>query len=136
MDEKTGEIEIAEKKTDEMGETEEKKEEIQMDEKTGEIVGKKADEMGETSQKKEEIQRKKKLLKKSRNNLDRLYYLEKTNYLLTSLLYEEKVKRISLEKKVEFYRKCLYSQADDRSSDSVIFTDEDEGNFSGEEAWV
>ena len=82
-----------------MGETEEKKEEIQMDEKTGEIVGKKADEMGETSQKKEEIQRKKKLLKKSRNNLDRLYYLEKTNYLLTSLLYEEKVKRISLEKR-------------------------------------
>ena len=55
--------------------------------------------MNETDQKKEEIQRKKKLLKKSRNNLDRLYYLEKTNYLLTSLLYEEKVKRISLEKR-------------------------------------
>ena len=57
-DEKTGEIEIVEKKTDEAGEVKEKKEEIQMDEKTGEIVEKKTNEVDETDEKKEEIHQK------------------------------------------------------------------------------
>ena len=109
-DEKTGEIEIVEKKTDETGETKEKKEEIQMDEKTGEIVEKKTNEVDETDEKKEEIQQKKKLSKKSRENLERLYCLEKTIDLLNTLLHEERAKRISLEKKVEFYHECLHSQ--------------------------
>ena len=109
-DEKTGEIEIVEKKTDEMGEAKEKKEEIQMDEKTGEIVEKKTNEVDETDEKKEEIHQKKKLSKKSRENLERLYCLEKTIDLLNTLLHEERAKRISLEKKVEFYHKCLHSQ--------------------------
>ena len=135
-DEKTGEIEIVEKKTDEMGETKEKKEEIQMDEKTGEIVEKRRTRWTRRMRKKKKYSKKKKLSKKSRENLERLYCLEKTIDLLNTLLHEERAKRISLEKKVEFYRKCLYSKADDRSCDSVIFTDEDEGNFSGEEAWV
>ena len=101
-----------------------------MDGETEEIVEKTTNETSKTDEKKEEIQQKEELERKSWRNLMKLYSFEKTINYLSYLLREEQVKKYRLGKEVEFYRKCLYSQAGDHSPDSVVFTDEDEGNFS------
>ena len=75
---------------------------------------------------KEELPEKKKTRKKSRRDLEGVHRLEKTIYLLSSILYEERQKTLNLEKKVKFYRELLYSQTDDDddNSDTIVFTDE------------
>ena len=73
---------------------------------------------------KEELPEKKKTRNKSRRNLEGVHRLEKTIYLLSTILYEERQKTLNLEKKVKFYQELLYSQTDDDSSDTVVFTDE------------
>ena len=73
---------------------------------------------------KEELPEKKKTRKKSRHDLEGVHRLEKTIYLLSSILYEERQKTLNLEKKVKFYRELLYSQTDDDNSDTIVFTDE------------
>ena len=101
-----------------------------MDGETEEIVEKTTNETSKTDEKKEEIQQKEELERKSWRNLAKLYSFEKTINYLSCVLRVEQMKKYRLGKEVQFYRKYLYSQAGDHSPDSVIFTDEDEGNLS------